>query len=125
MRSDESDDQLSTNEAITIDGIKYDYAIYVEPNNVNFEYTTGVDEIIVKKRWVDYDNNIGFNTSQGNGIGVTLPYNASNLPTISFRPNGFPVDKNNLPEGGSVFIKNNKNRSMTINLNAAGSISID
>jgi prepilin-type N-terminal cleavage/methylation domain-containing protein len=115
----------SMNRFIAVNGINYDYVIYVEPKNANLEYNTGTtDEILVMKRWVDYEKNIGFDTTKGVGKGITLPYNASNLPTISFRPNGFPVDKDNLPEGGSVFIKN-LNRSMTINVNAAGSITID
>jgi prepilin-type N-terminal cleavage/methylation domain-containing protein len=115
----------SLNKYITVDGIKYDYVIYVEPKDVNFNYNAGDDVIVTKKRWVDYDKNIVFDASKGGGKGVDFPYNDSDLPTISFRSNGFPVDKDNQLKGGSVFIKNNKNRSMTINVTAGGSVSIN
>jgi len=116
----------SMNRYISVDGIKYDYVIYVEPSNaVSYTYDAG-EEVVSKKRWEDYDENIDFDISQGGGgTGITFKMNANGLPTISFRPTGFPVDKDDQLSEGSVFIKNNENRSMIINVTAGGSISIN
>ena len=113
----------SLNRYISVNGVNYDYVIYVEPA-INKKYDEGVDEVILKKRWDDYDKNIVFDTSQGNGKGVDFKLNADDLPTVSFRPNGFPVKDDNTPQEGSVFIKNNEGQAMEINLTAAGSVSI-
>lgn len=113
----------SMNRYIEIGGVKYDYVIYLEPGVADFVYIN--EEVVVKKRWDEYDKNIVFDDSKAGGAGVNFPMNADDLPTVSFRPNGFPVDKNNTPSGGSVFIKDNYNRSMTINVTAAGSVFIN
>lgn len=113
----------SFNRYISVNGVNYDYVIYVEPA-INNKYDEGADEVILKKRWDDYDKNIVFDTDQANGKGVSFEYNSDDLPTVSFRPNGFPVKNDNTPQGGSVFIKNDKGQAMEINITAAGSVSI-
>jgi prepilin-type N-terminal cleavage/methylation domain-containing protein len=113
-----------SNKYITINGIDYDYVVYVEDFPVNLEYDAGED-IIVRRSWADYDNDVSFDTTKGGGDGLSFTSNDNGLPSISFRPNGMPIDNEGNISSGTVSIKNIKNRTMDINVTAAGSVSIN
>ena len=100
------------------------YVVYVDTNR-NLKYDTG-EQIIAKKRWADYNNNVSFDINQvpGLGIGNSLTPNVDDLPSLSFRSNGMPVDKDGKISGGSVFLISTKKKSMYVNISKAGSVSI-
>jgi type IV fimbrial biogenesis protein FimT len=101
----------------------YEYAVFIDSNR-DLEYDAG-EQVIAKKKWTDYNNDVKFDTTQGGGDGVTFLSNNFGLPSISFRSNGLPVNKNGIPSGGTVFLTNtNNSRTMQINLTTAGGVTI-
>ncbi len=72
---------------------------YVDSNR-NLEYDAG-EQVIAKKQWADYNNDVEFNTTQGGGDGVAFLSNDVGLPSISFRSNGMPVNKDGNISGGN------------------------
>ncbi len=113
-----------SNKYITINGIDYDYVVYVENFPANLEYDAGED-IIAGRSWAEYNNDVSFDTTQGGGDGLDFISNDNGLPSISFRPNGMPIDNEGDISSGDVHIKSIKDRTMRIHLSAAGSVSID
>jgi prepilin-type N-terminal cleavage/methylation domain-containing protein len=113
-----------SNKYININGTNYDYVVYVENFPANLEYEAG-EAIIVTRSWAEYENEVSFDTTQGGGDGISFTSNDNGFPSISFRPNGMPIDNEGNISTGTVFIKNIKDRTMSINVSAAGSVSIN
>jgi prepilin-type N-terminal cleavage/methylation domain-containing protein len=114
-----------SNKYININGTNYDYVVYVENFPANLEYDAGED-IVVRRSWAEYDNYVLFDTTQGGGDGLSFVSNDNGFPSISFRPNGMPIDNEGNVSSGTVFIKNSRNNNtMSINVSAAGSVNIN
>jgi prepilin-type N-terminal cleavage/methylation domain-containing protein len=102
----------------------YDYIIF-EDSNGNLEYDAG-ETIVTQVLWNNYGN-VQFDLTQGGGDGVTLWENGIGCPAVAFLPNGLPADGNPLgpSAGGTVFLKNTKNKTSSVVLSPAGNVTVN
>jgi type IV fimbrial biogenesis protein FimT len=102
-----------------VGGETYDYVLYVDTDQ-DLEYDAG-EEVLSQVRFSDYESGVGLNLAKG---GVNFIKNDEDLPSVAFDSRGFPR-KNSLGFGpGSVYIKNNRDKTRRIVVNAAGRILI-
>ena len=80
----------------TVDGVLYDYAIYLD-ENLNFAYNAG-ERVISKVNVADNLEKVSLNPA------TNFALNDTNNPTIAFQPNGIPIDKSGGASNGSLFI---------------------
>ena len=106
----------------TVGAQTYDYIVYIESDD-DLEYDEG-EEILVRKRWTDYGS-ISFDSSLGDGDGLSFLDNDEGLPSIAFQHKGFPVNNLGGLGMGSVFLKNTNNRKVSIIVSSAGNIRIE
>ena len=97
-----------------VDGITYDYLVYVDADG-DLEYDAG-EEIVKRMRWSSYKS-VG-------ATAATFALNDDELPSVSFRPDGFSVDNSGGFGTGSVTLSNARHQTMQVELSAAGSIRI-
>lgn len=90
-----------------------DYFLSLDSINDNQVYDAGED-ILLQKQLSDY-RDVFFDTSKGSGDGVEF---SNTPPSVAFRSNGLPTEE------GWVYLKNTKNRTMTIHTSASGNIDI-
>lgn len=107
-----------------IGGDLFDYIIFEDANG-NLEYDTG-ETIVTQVLWDNYGN-VLFDSAQGGGDGVTFWDNALGCPAIAFLPNGLPADGSPLEPsaGGTVFLKNTKNKSSSVVLSPVGNVTVN
>lgn len=103
-----------------ISGTTYDYVVFVDSNR-DLEYNTG-DEVVTKRSFEEYKGNVFFDPSDGLDFGVND--NTPPLSVISFRSNGLVIDNDGNNNGGTVSLKNIKNREMDISVSSTGNIRI-
>jgi prepilin-type N-terminal cleavage/methylation domain-containing protein len=105
----------------TIDGTVYDYAVFVDSDN-DVECDAG-EEVIAKVLWTDYKD-VGFDTAQGGGDGLTFTDNDDGLPSIAFRSNGIPRDNAGGLGSGTAFLVNTEGKTRSVVISPGGNITI-
>jgi len=116
----------STNCAITfnqaVGGTVYDYVVFADSDN-DVEFDAG-EQVITQVRWTDYKD-VGFDTTQGGGDGLTFNDNDDGLPSIAFRSNGIPRNNAGGFGAGTAFLINTKNMTRSVVISAGGNIRIE
>lgn len=99
----------------------FDYVVFVDSNK-NLEYDAG-ETVITQKQWADYKD-VAFDTSASGtgGTGLSFAFNDNNLPAISFRPNGLPINNSGGMGAGTAFLINTKGKTRSVIVSFAGSI---
>jgi type IV fimbrial biogenesis protein FimT len=100
----------------------YDYVVYEDANN-NLEYDAGeqvVNQVVLSEHYAG----VSFDTTQGGGDGLDFADNGNSLPSVAFRLNGLPRD-NGGTGAGTVFLKNTQNKTASIDVSAAGNVTIN
>lgn len=104
-----------------IGGITYDYVVYEDANN-DLVYDAG-EQVVSKVVFSEHYAGVSFDTSQGgvDGLldGLTFAGN-----TVAFRLNGLPRD-NGGTGAGKVFLINTQNKTASIDVSAAGNVTIN
>ena len=67
---------------------------------------------------------VTFDTSQGGGDGLSFTNNDDGLPSIAFRSNGLTMDNAGGFGPGTVFLRNTKNKTASIEVSSVGNIRI-
>jgi len=98
-----------------------DYTVFVDSDN-DLEYDVG-EEIVTQVSWADYKD-IGLDTSQGGGTGLTFMTNDDGLPSIAFRSNGIPIDNAGGLGSGTAFLVNIKGMTRSVEISTVGNVSI-
>lgn len=104
-----------------VGGQVFDYLVFVDANN-NVEYDAG-EAIVARVRLADY-RGVTFDNTQGGGNGLTFPVNDDGLPAIAFRGNGVTRNNGGGFGAGTAFFRNINGRTLSVVVNAAGSIRI-
>ena len=100
----------------------YDYVVYEDASN-NLEYDAG-DQVVNKVVFSEHYAGVSFDTTKGGGDGLTFADNGNSLPSIAFRLNGLPRD-NGGPGTRTVFLINTQNKTASIDVSAAGNVTIN
>lgn len=98
------------------EGDTYSYVVFRDADN-DLEYDTGVDVVVKKVKWTDYD----YVSVTGN----TLATNDDGLPAIAFRSNGLPRNNTGGFGAGTVSLKNTNDKTKDVVLSPAGNIRIE
>lgn len=106
-----------------IGGNVYDYVVYEDANN-NLEYDAG-EQVVNKVVFSEHYRGVSFNTTQGGGDGLTFTDNDNSLPSTAFRLNGLTRDNTGGSGAGTIFLKNSKNKTASIDISAAGNVTIN
>jgi len=114
-----------------IGGTVYDYVVYEDANN-NLEYDTvpppGHDEkVVTKVIFSDHYKGVSFDTTKGGGDGLTFAGNDNfpPLPSVAFRLNGLTRNNAGGSGAGTVFLRHTQNKTVSIDVFAAGTIRIN
>lgn len=110
----------------------FEYIIYLD-NNKNVEFDTG-DEIVTRKNWSIPD--VFFDPCQGGPIlplcsslstnnAVTFTDNDDGMPSIAFRPDGFPTNNGGGSANGTAFFVNSNERQRNVVINQVGNIALN
>ncbi len=106
-----------------IGGTVYDYVVYEDANN-NLEYDAG-DQIVNKVVFSEHYAGVSFDTTQGGGDGLNFMDNDNSLPSIAYRLNGLTRNNAGVSGAGTVFLKNTQNKTASIDVSAAGNVTIN
>jgi len=101
-------------DSVDVNGKTYDYVAYIEDSPFNLQYDAG-EQVITARSWSEYP---GVESD-----GITFPPVASK-PTISFAPDGLPKDHNGVLQSGSVFLKNQGQKTREISVSLLGNVQI-
>jgi len=89
------------------------------------EYDAG-EQVVNQVVFSDHYAGVSFDTAQGGGDGLTFTDNDNLLPSFAFRLNG--LTRSNTPGGsgaGAVFLINTQNKTVSIDVSAAGNVTIN
>jgi type IV fimbrial biogenesis protein FimT len=106
-----------------IGGTTYDYVVYEDANN-NLEYDAG-EQVVNQVAFSEHYAGVNFDTAQGGGDGLTFMDNDNLLPSIAFRLNGLTRNNAGVAGAGTVFLKNTHNKTTSIDVSAAGNVTIN
>ena len=106
-----------------IGGTVYDYVVYEDANN-NLEYDAG-EQVVNKVAFSEHYTGVSFDTTQGGGDGLDFTDNDNSLPSTAFRLNGLTRDNAGGSGAGTVFLINTQNKTASIVVSAAGSVTIN
>ena len=102
-------------------GRRYDYVVFEDADN-DLEFDEG-EKIVERVLWSDYKS-VRQDSSKTSG-GVTFPKNDERRHTVSFRPNGLPIDNAGNLGSGTVFLTNTHDRKKSVVVSPAGNIRIE
>ncbi|MBW2035922.1 MAG: GspH/FimT family pseudopilin [Deltaproteobacteria bacterium] len=102
---------------VNINGTTYDYALYADDDR-DFTYDAG-ETVIGRVKLSDYPG-VSFDTSKGDGDGVTFANNC-----LAFDPRGLPRNSAGGFGAGSVYLKNTRNKVKKVVVSSAGRIRIE
>lgn len=106
-----------------IGGTTYDYVVYEDANN-NLEYDAG-EQVVNQVAFSEHYAGVSFDTTQGGGDGLLFMDNDNSLPSTAFRLNGLTRDNAGGSGAGTVFLKNGQNKTASIDVSAAGNVTIN
>ena len=106
-----------------IGGTVYDYVVYEDANN-NLEYDAG-EQVVNKVVFSEHYAGVSFDTAQGGGDGLSFTDNDNSLPSIAYRLNGLTRNNAGVSGAGTVFLKNTQNKTASIDVSAAGNVTIN
>jgi len=106
-----------------IGGTTYDYVVYEDENN-DLEYDGG-EQVVNKVAFSEHYTGVSFDTTQGGGDGLLFMDNDNSLPTTAFRLNGLTRNNTGGSGAGTVFLINTQNKTASIDVSAAGSVTIN
>lgn len=94
------------------------FQVYVDADN-SWTFSAG-DQQISQVNLATYPG-VSLDTSQGggDGLGFAFPGNG-----IAFFPNGFPVNSLNVLTDGEVFLRNQDNKQVSVEISKAGNVKI-
>ncbi|UCG14627.1 MAG: GspH/FimT family pseudopilin [Deltaproteobacteria bacterium] len=99
----------------------YDCVVYLDSDK-DLEYDA--TEQLLKTIELSSYKGVEFDTSRGTNSGVDFVDNDEGYPSIAFSWRGLPLDNAGATGAGSIYIKNILNKKKTIQVGAAGSISV-
>jgi prepilin-type N-terminal cleavage/methylation domain-containing protein len=112
----------------SISGKTYDCVAF-EDTNEDSTYDAG-EMIIEQSCLADDYRDVHLDTSQGGGDGIddTFINNGDGLPVLSFSPRAFPVAYSGGSEvsvSGTIYLVNDRNKTLTVSVSPAGAASIN
>ena len=108
-----------------ISGKMYDCVAF-EDTNEDSTYDAG-ERIIGQSCFADDYADVRFDTSQGGGDGIddTFLDNGGGCPALSFSSRAFPMACDGGTVSGTLYLVNDRNKTLTISVSTAGAVSIN
>lgn len=112
----------------TIAGDTFAYVLFEDSNPAPAtaarmaEFDIGEQIIRSQRQWPD---EVGLDTTQGGGDGISFSNNTDGNPSIVFRPNSIPTDNNGGLANGSIFLINTNGRTRNVVVNMSGNVHIN
>jgi hypothetical protein len=88
------------------------------------EYDAG-EQVVNKVVFSEHYAGVSFDTAQGGGDGLSFTDNDNSLPSIAYRLNGLTRNNAGVSGAGTVFLKNTQNKTASIDVSAAGNVTIN